>query len=109
MTTDHDQDLTDLNLMYLMKVREITARKSPQTASVLLGLTPELASILARADLLRVQEVARSRVTCFQMRISERNLLSCMEESPGQDLITARTLLSAKAQLDGGDTRPAHD
>lgn len=109
MTTDHDQDLTDLNLMYMMKIREITNRGSPQTASVLLGVTPEMAAALAQADLRQVQQIAQSRVTCFQMRISERTLLSCLEESPGEDMITARTLLTAKVQLEGSATRPTRD
>jgi hypothetical protein len=64
-----DPDLYDLNLFFLQKAREWLMSGQDHKAQVLLGISPEAASLLKRVPLSRLRDLASSNVLCFTLRV----------------------------------------
>jgi len=60
-------DFSDVNLQYLIHVRDI-AREDPEVAAPLLGMSPELANMLAQAPGEYLTKIAQVRVPLVAAR-----------------------------------------
>ena len=60
-------DFSDVNLQYLIHVRDI-AREDPEVAAPLLGMSPELANMLAQAPSEYLTKIAQVKVPLVAAR-----------------------------------------
>jgi len=99
-----DKDISELNRLFMLKIREYAHLGEEHKARYLLGVTSDVINLVKNLSITQIQTLADSNVTCFSWRVSPSLLKELQVEGYSErEEQTYRThILASLTQHRGG-------